>query len=49
MVALQKGRNYLQDLQVVEARESFPWDPGDLVSREASAVKRRASNVSASL
>lgn len=49
VVAVQRGMNYLQNLQAVEARESFPWDTGDLVSREASAVKRRASNASASL
>lgn len=48
-IALQRGASYLQNLQAVEARESFPWDPGDLVSREASAVKRRASPVSTSL
>lgn len=49
VVALQRGASYLQNLQAVEARESFSWDHGDLVSREASAVKRRASNVSTSL
>lgn len=48
VVAVQRGMNYLQNLQAVEARESFPWDTGDLVSREASAVKRRARNASAS-
>lgn len=46
VVAVQRGVSHLQNLQTVEARESFSWDPGDLVSREASAVKRRASNAS---
>jgi len=40
VMALQRGVNYLQNLQAVQARESFPWDSGDLVSREASAVKK---------
>lgn len=48
-IALRGEASYLQNLQAVEARESFPWDPGDLVSREASAVKRGASHVSTSL
>lgn len=48
LVSLQRGESYLQNLQAVEARESFPWDPGDLVSGEASAAKRKASNVSTS-
>lgn len=39
----------LQNLQTVEARKSFPWDPEELVSRESPAVKRGGKVMSASL